>query len=69
MRWKYACIKSSEEFPDALFFDESINEKLNRSSLKLNKLPTDFLLSREYKIVDVFICPSPDMTGLDKGFL
>jgi pentatricopeptide repeat protein len=53
------------ELPDVIFFDQSIDAKLNRSRLKLKKVDTPFLQSATtYKILQVFEAVEPNQASL-----
>lgn len=56
----------SPEMPDIIFFDQSIDAKLNRSSLKLKKVDTPFLQSAKvHKVLQKFVAVDPCDAGLD----
>jgi pentatricopeptide repeat protein len=51
--------------PDVIFFDQSIDAKLNRSRLKLRKTRTPFLQSvRAHKELEKFVAVKPNTTDL-----
>ncbi len=50
----------SPEMPDIIFFDQSIDAKLNRSRLKLKKVDTPFLQSaKAHKVLQTFLAVDP----------
>jgi pentatricopeptide repeat protein len=50
----------SPEMPDIIFFDQSIDAKLNRSRLKLRKVDTPFLQSvKAHKVLQKFVAVEP----------
>lgn len=56
----------SPEMPDIIFFDQSIEAKLNRSRLKLRKVDTPFLQSaKAHKVLTKFIAVEPCAVDLD----
>ena len=58
------------EQPDVIFFDQSIDAKLNRSRLKLKKVDTPFLQSaKTHKILQVFEAVEPNQDDLPQGYL
>ena len=55
----------SPELPDIIFFDQSIDAKLNRYRLKLNKLDTPFLQSaKAHKQLETFVAVEPNVSNL-----
>jgi pentatricopeptide repeat protein len=55
----------SPELSDIIFFDQSIDAKLNRSRLKLKKLDTPFLQSaKTHKHLQTFLAVEPNATHL-----
>jgi len=55
----------SPELPDIIFFDQSIDAKLNRSRLKLKKLETPFLQSAKvHKHLETFVAVEPNASNL-----
>lgn len=53
------------EMPDVIFFDQSIDAKLNRSRLKLTKIDTPFLQSaRTHKSLKTFLAVEPNTSDL-----
>ena len=51
--------------PDCIFFDQSIDEKKNRSKLKINKTETPFLLStKSHKALKTFYAVEPNLQGI-----
>lgn len=63
----------SPEMPDVVFFDQSMDAKLNRSRLKLKKVETPFLQSaKTHKVLKTFTAVGPDTSdlgGASKPFL
>lgn len=58
----------SPEMPDIIFFDQSIDAKLNRSRLKLHKVHTPFLQSaKTHKDLQKFQAVAPSSLGIDGG--
>lgn len=54
--------------PDIIFFDQSIDAKLNRSRLKLRKTQTPFLQSaKTHKQLEKFVAVEPNATGLSRN--
>lgn len=49
---------------DVVFFDESIDAKLNRYTFRLQTLDTPFLLNNSHRHIKAFVAPSPDLSGL-----
>ena len=55
----------SPELPDIIFFDQSIDAKLNRSRLKLKKVHTPFLQSAKvHKQLETFVAVEPNTSDL-----
>jgi len=55
----------SPELPDIIFFDQSIDAKLNRSRLKLKKVHTPFLQSaKTHKQLETFVAVEPNASDL-----
>ncbi len=55
----------SPELPDVIFFDQSIDAKLNRYRLKLNKVHTPFLQSAQaHKQLQTFVAVEPNSFDL-----
>jgi hypothetical protein len=55
----------SPEMPDIIFFDQSIDAKLNRSRLKLRKVDTPFLQSaKTHKVLKTFLAVAPNESDL-----
>ncbi|VEU44558.1 unnamed protein product [Pseudo-nitzschia multistriata] len=55
----------SPELPDIIFFDQSIDAKLNRSRLKLKKVHTPFLQSaKTHKQLETFVAVEPNTSNL-----
>ena len=53
------------EQPDVIFFDQSIDAKLNRSRLKIKKVDTPFLQSaKTHKVLKIFEAVEPNKTNL-----
>jgi pentatricopeptide repeat protein len=53
--------------PDVIFFDQSIDAKLNRSRLKIRKTRTPFLQSaRAHKQLEKFVAVKPNTIGLSR---
>jgi pentatricopeptide repeat protein len=53
--------------PDIIFFDQSIDAKLNRSRLKLRKTQTPFLQSaKAHKQLEKFVAVKPNTIGLSR---
>jgi len=53
------------DLPDIIFFDQSIDAKLNRSRLKLKKLDTPFLQSaKAHKQLEPFVAVEPNTSNL-----
>ena len=53
------------DLPDLIFFDQSIDAKLNRSKLKLKKVETPFLNSaKTHKVLKTFEAVPPNEAGL-----
>ena len=53
------------EQPDVIFFDQSIDAKLNRSRLKLKKVDTPFLQSaKTHKVLKIFEAVAPNQDNL-----
>lgn len=58
----------SPQLPDVIFFDQSIDAKLNRYRLKLNKLDTPFLQSAQaHKQLETFVAVEPNTSNLPDG--
>eukprot|EP00535_Pseudo-nitzschia_heimii_P002687 CAMPEP_0197181710 /NCGR_PEP_ID=MMETSP1423-20130617/5910_1 /TAXON_ID=476441 /ORGANISM="Pseudo-nitzschia heimii, Strain UNC1101" /LENGTH=1322 /DNA_ID=CAMNT_0042632007 /DNA_START=258 /DNA_END=4223 /DNA_ORIENTATION=+ len=56
------------KLPDIIFFDQSIDAKLNRSRLKLKKVHTPFLRSaRTHKKLQPFVAVEPNTSDLPKA--
>lgn len=56
----------SPEMPDIIFFDQSIDAKLNRSRLKLKKVDTPFLQSaKAHKVLKTFLAVGPCASDLE----
>jgi len=52
--------------PDCIFFDQSIDEKKNRSKLKINKTETPFLQStKSHKAMKTFYAVEPNIEGVE----
>lgn len=49
---------------DVLYFDESIDAKMNRYTFKFRNIDTPFLLDSSTKHIKTYVSPSPDTTGL-----
>lgn len=47
-----------------LYFDESIDAKMNRYTFKFRNIDTPFLLDSSTKHIKTYVSPSPDTTGL-----
>jgi pentatricopeptide repeat protein len=55
----------SPEMPDIIFFDQSIDAKLNRSSLRFSKVDTPFLQSaKTHKVLKSFLAVEPNSSDL-----
>jgi len=55
----------SPQLPDVIFFDQSIDAKLNRYRLKLNKVHTPFLQSAQaHKQLQTFVAVEPNSSDL-----
>eukprot|EP00751_Fragilariopsis_kerguelensis_P012796 CAMPEP_0170764652 /NCGR_PEP_ID=MMETSP0733-20121128/4138_1 /TAXON_ID=186038 /ORGANISM="Fragilariopsis kerguelensis, Strain L26-C5" /LENGTH=1350 /DNA_ID=CAMNT_0011105355 /DNA_START=28 /DNA_END=4082 /DNA_ORIENTATION=+ len=55
----------SPELPDIIFFDQSIDAKLNRSRLKLKKVHTPFLQSAKvHKQLETFVAVEPNKSDI-----
>lgn len=55
----------SPDVPDLIFFDQSIDAKLNRSRLKLKKVETPFLQSaKTHKVLKPFLAVAPNTENL-----
>jgi pentatricopeptide repeat protein len=55
----------SAQLPDIIFFDQSIDAKLNRSRLKLKKVHTPFLQSAQtHKQLETFVAVEPNTSNL-----
>lgn len=55
----------SPEMPDIIFFDQSIDAKLNRSRLRLRKVETPFLQSaKAHKVLKTFLAVEPSTSDL-----
>eukprot|EP00980_Cylindrotheca_fusiformis_P031722 scaffold26870_cov176-Cylindrotheca_fusiformis.AAC.1 len=53
------------EMPDIIFFDQSIDAKLNRSSLRFSKVDTPFLQSAKvHKVLESFLAVEPNTSDL-----
>ena len=50
---------------EIVFFDESIEAKINRLMFRLHRRDTPFLLDNSFKHAKTFVAPSVDMDGLD----
>ena len=58
----------SPELPDIIFFDQSIDAKLNRSRLKLKKVHTPFLQSaKTHKQLKTFVAVEPNTSNLPEA--
>jgi pentatricopeptide repeat protein len=57
-------VNQEEENYDVTFFNESINEKKNRSFLTFRKLATPFLQSVKHDVQKTVVCFAPDKAGL-----
>ncbi|KAL3910952.1 MAG: hypothetical protein SGILL_007480, partial [Bacillariaceae sp.] len=58
----------SPELPDIIFFDQSIDAKLNRSRLKIRKTETPFLQSaKAHKQLEKFIAVEPSTESLPRS--
>ena len=56
------------KLPDIIFFDQSIDAKLNRSRLKLKKVHTPFLQSaRTHKKLEPFVAVEPNISDLPEA--
>ena len=54
--------------PDCIFFDQSIDEKKNRSKLKINKTETPFLQStKSHRAMKTFHAVEPNVEGIEIG--
>lgn len=54
--------------PDCIFFDQSIDEKKNRSKLKINKTETPFLQStKSHRAMKTFHAVEPNVEGIASG--
>ena len=54
--------------PDCIFFDQSIDEKKNRSKLKINKTETPFLQStKSHRAMKTFHAVEPNVEGIEVG--
>jgi len=54
--------------PDVIFFDQSIDSKLNRSKLRMKKLDTPFLLNaKAHKILKTVQAVAPSTEGIENG--
>eukprot|EP01028_Stygiella_incarcerata_P010470 TRINITY_DN5433_c0_g1_i2.p1 TRINITY_DN5433_c0_g1~~TRINITY_DN5433_c0_g1_i2.p1 ORF type:complete len:1189 (-),score=357.81 TRINITY_DN5433_c0_g1_i2:45-3611(-) len=51
---------------EIMLFDESIQEKMNRSMLRLKKTPTPFLKDKDQVHTKTYVVPAPDLLDLDK---
>jgi hypothetical protein len=49
---------------DVIFFDESIDAKLNRYTFRMHNIDTPFLLNNAHKHTKNYVAPSPDISNL-----
>ena len=54
---------------DIVFFDESIDAKMNRNYFTLNLIDTPFLASTVDNHLKTYVPPAPDTAGLVEGCL
>jgi len=54
--------------PDVIFFDQSIDSKLNRSKLRMKKVDTPFLLNaKAHKVLKTVLAVAPNTDGIEPG--
>ena len=54
---------------DVVFFDQSVDAKLNRSVRRLVKVETPFILSHDFDVARTVVALTPDVSGLPAGAL